>query len=55
MATEYHPDAGAGILDRAAKMSEQWSAQGLDLNMADLFYPASVPPSSTTSPGTAGG
>ena len=38
MATEYHPDAGAGILDRATKMSEQWSAQGLDLNMADLFY-----------------
>jgi len=38
LATEYHPDAGAGILDRASQMSEHWSAQGLDLNMADLFY-----------------
>ena len=38
LATEYPPDAGAGILDRANQMSERWSAQGLDLNMADLFY-----------------
>lgn len=38
LATEYHPDSGAGIADRATKMSDQWSELGLDLNLADLFY-----------------
>ena len=38
LATEYHPDSGAGIADRATKMSDQWSGLGLDLNLADLFY-----------------
>jgi methyltransferase (TIGR00027 family) len=38
LATEYHPDSGAGIADRATKMREQWSELGLDLNLADLFY-----------------
>jgi methyltransferase (TIGR00027 family) len=38
LSTEYHPDSGAGIADRATKMSDQWSGLGLDLNLADLFY-----------------
>ena len=38
LATEYHPDAGAGIADRAKTMSDQWRDLGLDLNLADLFY-----------------
>lgn len=38
LATEYHPDAGAGIADRAKTMSDQWRELGLDLNLADLFY-----------------
>jgi methyltransferase (TIGR00027 family) len=38
LATEYHPDSGAGIADRATKMSDQWSGLGLDLNLAHLFY-----------------
>lgn len=38
LATEYHPDSGAGIAERATKMSDQWSDLGLDLNLADLFY-----------------
>jgi len=38
LATEYHPDSGAGIAERATKMSDQWSGLGLDLNLADLFY-----------------
>jgi methyltransferase (TIGR00027 family) len=38
LATEYHPDSGAGIADRTTKMSDQWSELGLDLNLADLFY-----------------
>ena len=38
LATEYHPDAGAGIAGRAKQMSDQWSELGLDLNLVDLFY-----------------
>ncbi len=34
LATEYHPDSGAGIAERATKMSDQWSGLGLDLNLA---------------------
>lgn len=37
-ATEYHPDGGAGIARRAAPMSAQLAASGLDLNLGDLFY-----------------
>lgn len=38
LATEYHPDAGKGITDRARLMRERWGRYGFDLNMADLFY-----------------
>jgi len=38
IATEYHPDGGTGIADRAASMSNQWGEQGLNLNLGDLFY-----------------
>jgi len=38
IATEYHPDGGTGIAERAASMSNQWGEQGLDLNLGDLFY-----------------
>ena len=38
IATEYHPDGGTGIADRAASMSAQWGEHGLDLNLGDLFY-----------------
>lgn len=38
LATEYHPDSGAGIAERAASMSAQWAQHGLDLNLADLIY-----------------
>lgn len=38
IATEYHPDGGTGIAERAASMSSQWRDQGLDLNLGDLFY-----------------
>lgn len=37
-ATEYHPDGGAGIAQRASSMSAQWTEHGLDLNLGDLFY-----------------
>ncbi|MCX2934683.1 class I SAM-dependent methyltransferase [Mycobacterium sp. CVI_P3] len=38
LATEYHPDGGAGIADRSKMISDRWRDLGLDLNMADLFY-----------------
>jgi O-methyltransferase involved in polyketide biosynthesis len=44
LATEYHPDSGAGIAERATKMSDQWSGPGLDLNLADLFYAGECTP-----------
>jgi methyltransferase (TIGR00027 family) len=39
LATEYHPDAGAGIGERAAAMRAEWQQHGFDVNLADLFYP----------------
>nr|WP_221220595.1 class I SAM-dependent methyltransferase [Mycolicibacterium sp. BK634] len=38
IATEYHPDGGAGLAARSKAISSQWRDRGLDLNMADLFY-----------------
>jgi methyltransferase (TIGR00027 family) len=38
LATEFHPDAGARMNASSQRLSEQWRSQGLDLNMADLFY-----------------
>jgi len=38
LATEYHPDGGTGIAERAASMSSQWRDQGLELDLGDLFY-----------------
>ena len=37
-ATEYHPDGGAGLAQRAASLSTQWADRGLDLNLGELFY-----------------
>lgn len=38
LATEYHPDGGSGIAQRAASMSEQLADNGLHLDLGDLFY-----------------
>ena len=38
LATEYHPDGGAGIAARASSMTAQWTQHGLDLNLGQLFY-----------------
>jgi len=38
IATEYHPDGGSGIAERASSMSAQLADSGLDLNLGDLFY-----------------
>jgi methyltransferase (TIGR00027 family) len=39
LATEYHPDAGTGIGQRAAALRSEWQEHGFDVNLADLFYP----------------
>jgi methyltransferase (TIGR00027 family) len=39
LATEYHPDAGASIGDRAAAMRSQWKQHGFDVDLSKLFYP----------------
>ena len=38
IATEYHPDGGAGIAQRSTSMSSQLAGQGLNLNLGELFY-----------------
>jgi methyltransferase (TIGR00027 family) len=38
LATEYHPDGGASIGERAKAMRDEWGDHGFDVNIADLFY-----------------
>jgi methyltransferase (TIGR00027 family) len=38
LATEYHPDGGASIGERARAMRDEWGDHGFDVNIADLFY-----------------
>jgi methyltransferase (TIGR00027 family) len=38
IATEYHPDGGAFLGDRANTVTEQWREHGFDVNLPDLFY-----------------
>jgi methyltransferase (TIGR00027 family) len=38
LATEYHPDAGASIGERAQAISDRWRELGFDVNLGDLFY-----------------
>ena len=39
LATEFHPDAGASMGQRAEAFRERWQKHGFDMNLADLFYP----------------
>jgi methyltransferase (TIGR00027 family) len=38
LATEFHPDDGASIGERAATLRSEWQEHGFDVNLADLFY-----------------
>ncbi|TPG34369.1 class I SAM-dependent methyltransferase [Mycolicibacterium hodleri] len=38
LATEYHPDAGSALGQRAAALGERWREHGFDVDVADLFY-----------------
>lgn len=39
LATEYHPDAGTGLGQRASALRSEWQKHGFDVNLSDLFYP----------------
>lgn len=38
LATEFHPDGGAGIARSTAAISERWVGTGLSLDLGELFY-----------------
>jgi methyltransferase (TIGR00027 family) len=38
LSTEYHPDAGAGLGERAKAIGDAWRAQGFDVELNDLFF-----------------
>ena len=39
LATEYHPDGGSTVGDRAQSMRAQWEQHGFDVDLSKLFYP----------------
>lgn len=39
LATEYHPDGGAAVGDRAKEMGDRWREQGFTVDLSELFYP----------------
>lgn len=39
LATEYHPDAGASISERAGAIGDRWKEHGFAVGLVDLFYP----------------
>jgi methyltransferase (TIGR00027 family) len=38
LATEYHPDSGAGVAERTKKLGGQWREHGFDVDLSQLFY-----------------
>ncbi|OFJ54295.1 class I SAM-dependent methyltransferase [Mycolicibacterium grossiae] len=38
LATEYHPDGGAILADRAKEMNERWREHGFDVDLSGLVY-----------------
>jgi methyltransferase (TIGR00027 family) len=44
LSTEYHPDAGASIGERANAVTEAWIDHGFDVKLTDLFYPGDRKP-----------
>jgi methyltransferase (TIGR00027 family) len=38
LATEYHPDGGASLGERAGAISDALGQHGLNVNLTDLFY-----------------
>jgi methyltransferase (TIGR00027 family) len=44
LATEYHPDGGATMADRAQSMRAQWEQHGFDVDLSKLYYPGERKP-----------
>lgn len=38
LATEYHPDGGSALADRAGAMKDVWREHGFTVDLGDLFY-----------------
>lgn len=38
LATEYHPDDGGNLAERAQALTDQWRQYGYELDMTELFY-----------------
>jgi len=38
LATEYHPDGGATVVERTRTMGAQWQQHGFDVDLSKLFY-----------------
>ena len=38
LATEYHPDGGATVVERTKSMRAQWEQHGFDVDLSKLFY-----------------
>lgn len=38
VATEYHPDSGVALGERAQQFNQRWTKLGCDINLSDLFY-----------------
>jgi methyltransferase (TIGR00027 family) len=44
LSTEYHPDGGASLGERANAVSDAWVSHGFDVKMSDLFFPGDRKP-----------
>ncbi|MHA7651699.1 SAM-dependent methyltransferase, partial [Mycobacterium sp. ML4] len=38
IATEYHPDSGVPLSQRAQEFNQRWASLGCDINLSNLFY-----------------
>lgn len=38
IATEYHPDSGVAVAERAQQFNRRWADLGCDINLSSLFY-----------------
>src|SRR5271163_1229593 len=38
LATEYHPDTGTSMSDRAQEFNDRWAKFGCDVNLSELFF-----------------
>ncbi|EUA52615.1 leucine carboxyl methyltransferase family protein [Mycobacterium xenopi 3993] len=54
LATEFHPDSGLTMSERARAFNQRWANLGCDIDLSGSFTKASAAMSSSTWPTTAG-